>query len=52
MSRKPLFTVEDVRRVNQKMIDEYNNKHRGRIMSLPDVMNLPSGTVMKAIDKY
>jgi hypothetical protein len=52
MSRKPLFTVEDVRRVNQKMIDEYNNKQRGRIMSLPDVMNLPSGTVMKAIDKY
>lgn len=52
-SDKPLITIEDVRRINQKMIDKYkDNKMRGRIMSLFAVQRLASGTVMKAIDKY
>lgn len=52
MSNVHLYTVDDVIRANQKMVEECNNKQRGRIMSLSNVMRLTSGTVMKAIDKY
>ena len=51
-SDKPLITIEDVRRINQKMIDKYkDNKMRGRIMSIDDLKKLKIGTVLKAVDK-
>ena len=52
MSNDHLYTVDDVIRANQKMVEECNNKQRGRIMPLSNVMQLASGTIMKAIDKY
>ena len=46
-----LFTIEDIRRVNQKMIDEHKaNKNRGRILPRKELNALTRGTVLKAVD--
>ena len=48
-----LFTIEDIRRVNQKMIDEHKaNKNRGRILPRKELNALTRGTVLKAVDNY
>ena len=46
-----LFTIEDIRRVNQKMIDEHKaNKNRCRILPRKELNALTRGTVLKAVD--
>ena len=46
-----LFTIEDIRRVNQKMIDEHKaNKNRVRILPRKELNALTRGTVLKAVD--
>ena len=50
-SNDQLFTIEDIRRVNQKMIDNHKaNKNRGRILPIKKLNALTRGTVLKAVD--
>ena len=46
------FTIENIRRINQKMIDEHKaNKNHSRILQKKELFSIEQGNVLKAIDR-